>query len=95
MNLGVPILATGGGGCHVDNTVRAWTLAWSVLSDSYEEQANIGLGGVMIENTDWVGGLRDRAHITDGGQRVRIDAEIDTVTKSVQDLVFPIHGIQK
>lgn len=93
MNLGVPILATGGGGYHVDNTVRAWTLAWSVLCDGYEEHPNIGLGGVMIENTDWIGGLRDRAYITDGGQRAHIDAEIDKVIRSVRDLVFPIHGI--
>jgi acetoin utilization deacetylase AcuC-like enzyme len=94
MNLNVPILATGGGGYHVDNTVRAWTLAWSVLCSRYEEHPNIGLGGVMMENTDWIGGLRDRAYLTDGGQRAHIDAEVDTIIKSVQGLVFPIHGIR-
>ena len=28
-----PILATGGGGYNVDNTVRAWALAWNIFAD--------------------------------------------------------------
>ncbi|MHC4679658.1 MAG: acetoin utilization protein AcuC [Planctomycetota bacterium] len=31
MDLGTPILATGGGGYDVGNTVRAWALAWSLF----------------------------------------------------------------
>ena len=31
ISLDKPILATGGGGYNIDNTVRAWALAWSVL----------------------------------------------------------------
>ena len=27
-----PILATGGGGYNIDNTVRAWALAWSIFA---------------------------------------------------------------
>ena len=94
MALDVPILAPGGGGYHVGTTVRAWTLAWSVLCDRYEEHPNIGLGGVMMENTEWIGGLRDRAYLTDGGQRAHIAAEIHAVIQTVQRLVFPIHGIE-
>ena len=33
-----PILATGGGGYNVDNTVRAWALAWSILCGGEAER---------------------------------------------------------
>jgi len=33
-----PILATGGGGYNVDNTVRAWALAWSILCGGQAER---------------------------------------------------------
>jgi acetoin utilization protein AcuC len=32
LSFGKPILATGGGGYNLDNTVRAWALAWSILA---------------------------------------------------------------
>lgn len=33
-----PILATGGGGYNLDNTVRAWALAWSILAGGEEQE---------------------------------------------------------
>ncbi len=89
-----PILMTGGGGYNLENTVRAWSLAWSVLCGadcSYE--ASAALGGVMLESTDWQGGLRDRALAVTAEQRQNVEPAIDGVIDYVQEKVFPIHGV--
>lgn len=93
--LGVPILATGGGGYHVENTVRGWTLAWSVLCGDQEhhDALSFGMGGVMLENTEWSGGLRDRELLSDAGRRNEVDAEIDATVRRVRETLFPLHGI--
>jgi len=95
VEMDIPILATGGGGYHVENTVRGWALCWSVLCGAHQDVHDfmLGMGGVMMENTDWVGGLRDRSLLADGGIRENIDAEIDRVTKAIQSTVFPLHGL--
>jgi len=95
VEMDVPILATGGGGYHVENTVRGWALCWSVLCGEHQDAHDfmLGMGGVMLENTDWIGGLRDRSLLADGGIRKSIDAEIDRVTKAIQSTVFPLHGL--
>jgi len=92
--LKVPILATGGGGYHVENTTRGWALAWSILADAEpEEDLSIGMGGVMLESTDYQGGLRDRMLLSHGGQRQAIDEAIDATIAKIEKTVFPIHGI--
>ncbi len=95
VQLGKPVLATGGGGYHVENTVRGWTLCWSVLCGEHEEQDDlmIGMGGVMLENTDWLGGLRDRTLLSDGGLRLGIDDEVRRAVDYVKKHVFPRHGL--
>jgi acetoin utilization protein AcuC len=93
VQLGKPILATGGGGYHVENTVRGWALAWSILCGEEPEDLSIGMGGVMLENTDWFGGLRDRVLLTDAGQRGHVDEEVRQVIDRIRKTVFPIHGI--
>ena len=56
-----PLLVAGGGGYHVENTVRAWTLAWrTCLGNDDEDALSMGLGGVMLGSSEWAGGLRDR-----------------------------------
>ncbi len=93
--LGKPVLATGGGGYNVPNTVRGWALCWSVLCGelSVHDDLSFGMGGVMLENTDWVGGLRDRVLLVDGGRHDAIDPEIDRVLNRVRSAVFPLHGL--
>ncbi|MBT3193584.1 MAG: acetoin utilization protein AcuC [Verrucomicrobia bacterium] len=95
VEMSIPILATGGGGYHVENTVRGWVLCWSVLCGEHQDAYDfmLGMGGVMMENTDWVGGLRDRSLLADGGIRENIDAEIDRVSKAIQTTLFPLHGL--
>jgi acetoin utilization protein AcuC len=90
-----PVLATGGGGYNVESTVRGWALAWSVLSGEEEHDLGIGLGGVMLETTEWLGGLRDRVLITDAGIRETVDAEVQRVGNYIRDHVFPLHGLTK
>lgn len=90
---GRPILATGGGGYDVDDTVRGWTLAWSVLSGGEMDHAGIGVGGVMLENIEWSGGLRDRALAQDYPERAAAEAEVAAVIERIRERVFPIHGI--
>ena len=93
--LGKPVLATGGGGYNVPNTVRGWALCWSVLcgEHSSHDDMSFSMGGVMMQNMDWIGGLRDRVLLTDGGRHDTVDAEIDRVLEAVCATVFPLHGL--
>ncbi len=89
-----PVLMTGGGGYHIENTVRAWTLGWSVLSgQDGGDDANIGMGGVMMESTEWHGGLRDRELVIPETQRVSVSSAIQKTIEAVQSLVFPLHHL--
>jgi len=94
MELGLPILMTGGGGYHVENTVRAWTLAWSVLcgADSFIDMA-AAMGGVMLESLDWQAGLRDRALAVTKQQRDAVEPAIEQTVRSIRETVFPLHGL--
>jgi acetoin utilization protein AcuC len=50
MSFEKPILMTGGGGYNIENTARAWALAWSVLSGADAGvDANMMMGGVMLQ----------------------------------------------
>lgn len=94
MGFGKPILATGGGGYHVQNTTRGWALMWSILSGAgTQSDLSIGLGGVMLQSTEWRGGLRDRVLISHAGQRASVDDAIAQVINTVERYVFPIHHI--
>lgn len=89
-----PILMTGGGGYHVGNTVRAWALGWSVLCGMDNgNDLNLGLGGVLLENTEWHGGLRDRELVIPESQRESVSAAINKTVEAVKSLVFPIHKL--
>ena len=88
-----PILATGGGGYHIGNTVRAWALAWSILCGADSAQNIAGAGGVMLENTDWQGGLRDRTLVVSAQQRQIVTPQVEAVTETVKANIFPYHGL--
>ena len=95
LDFDTPILMTGGGGYHIDNTVRAWALAWSVLcgADAEGQDANVGLGGVMLESIDWHGGLRDRQLLVDSQQQDIIVQDINTAIEKIKTNIFPFHGL--
>jgi acetoin utilization protein AcuC len=88
-----PILATGGGGYNINNTVRAWALAWSVMCGAAEHDMNLGAGGVMLESTDWQGGLRDRTLIISSQQRDAVAPQVDATIETVRANVFPFHDL--
>ncbi len=95
MDLHKPLLVVGGGGYHVENTVRAWALAWSVLTGDHQDIAdmNLGMGGVMLESTDWMGGLKDREIPVTDEQKASVEPAIESTIQKIRDLVFPIHGL--
>ena len=89
-----PILATGGGGYHVGNTVRAWALAWSLFAGADEgEDMNPAVGGVLLESTEWQGGFRDRRLAVGQSQREAVIPVIDKTIKKLKETIFPIHGL--
>jgi len=93
---GKPILAVGGGGYNIENTVRAWALVWSALcGDQAGDDFTAGMGGVMLENMDWQGGagLRDRILIPSQTQRNTVAPEIDRLIEDIKHRVFPLHGL--
>jgi acetoin utilization protein AcuC len=94
MLLNKPILATGGGGYNVENTVRAWALAWRVFCGDDDETESVhALGGVMLESTEWFGGLRDRRIPVTESQRNSVLSALDKTIDKIKQLVFPIHGL--
>jgi acetoin utilization protein AcuC len=96
LSLHKPLLVTGGGGYNVENTVRAWAYAWSILcgaEDDQQHDLHLGLGGVMLESTDWQAGLRDRQLIVSHQQKQAVDPAIDNTIQTLKDSIFPIHGL--
>jgi acetoin utilization protein AcuC len=89
-----PLLVAGGGGYHVENTVRAWALAWrTCLGDDDEDAMSMGLGGVMLGSSEWAGGLRDRHLPIAAGQRAAVNVELNASLERVMVNVFPYHGL--
>jgi acetoin utilization protein AcuC len=94
MEFGKPVLATGGGGYHVENTARGWALMWQILTDSeHLNHAALGVGGVLLESTEWHGGLRDRRRAPTREQRYAVDSAITQTIDSIKNLVFPLHDL--
>ncbi len=88
-----PVLTTGGGGYNVNNTVRAWALAWSVMCGAAEHDMNLGAGGVMLESTDWLGGLRDRVLVINSQQRDIVAPQVDATIEAVKANIFSFHNL--
>jgi acetoin utilization protein AcuC len=89
-----PILATGGGGYNIENTVRAWSLAWSVFCGADDSKdMHPAIGGVLLESTEWQGGLRDRALAVTESQRETVAPAIEATIQKIKATVFPIHGL--
>jgi acetoin utilization protein AcuC len=89
-----PILATGGGGYNVENTVRAWALAWSIFCGADRgEGMSHAMGGVFLESTEWQGGLYDRALAVTEQQKNAVEPAIAAVVQKIKENIFPIHGL--
>jgi acetoin utilization protein AcuC len=90
-----PILATGGGGYHIEHTARGWALCWSILcgADDNSHLLTAGLGGVMLQSSDWRGGLRDRAYFISEEDRKTVDTEVDRVIATLKTQLAPFFTI--
>ena len=94
LRFGRPQLIAGGGGYHVDNTVRGWALAWSAFAgEESDHDFSAGMGGVMLGNADWAGGLRDRALPVNESQRHQVEPALEISIRSAIHHVFPYHGL--
>jgi len=93
MRFNVPLLVTGGGGYHVENTVRGWTLAWKTLQADTEQDLSIGMGGVMLASSEWLGGLRDRTLPVSPEQRAVVEPVVRETIAKLKRLVFPLHNL--
>ncbi|MEK7677287.1 MAG: acetoin utilization protein AcuC [Verrucomicrobiota bacterium] len=89
-----PVLVAGGGGYHVENTVRGWALAWRTFcGEGEEDDFSLGLGGVMLASTEWAGGLRDRALAITAEQRQAVEPELRATIETVINTVFRPQGL--
>lgn len=89
-----PILAIGGGGYHVENTVRGWALAWKIMCGQGDESdLALGMGGVMLQSTDWSGGLRDRVLSKNEQHCKAVESAVQATIKTLTGDVFKYHGI--
>jgi acetoin utilization protein AcuC len=74
-----PILMTGGGGYNIDNTVRAWALAWGVLC-----------GADM--DSPVIDGLRDIVPVINDQQKDAVTPAVEATIEAIKAKVFPIHS---
>ena len=89
-----PLLVAGGGGYHVENTVRGWALAWrTCLGADDEDTSSLGLGGVMLGSLEWAGGLCDRELPVTAEQRAAVEPELRETIDRVTHNVFRYHGL--
>jgi acetoin utilization protein AcuC len=94
MKLDCPVLVAGGGGYHVENTVRGWALAWRTFcGDNDECDFALGMGGVMLASTEWAGGLRDRVLPVSAEQRAAVQPEFSSTLERIFKNIFPLHGL--
>ncbi len=95
MKLNCPILVAGGGGYHIDNTVRGWALAWRTFCGENDDcDFALGMGGVMLANSEWAGGLRDRVLPVSAGQRAAVEPELLATIERISTNIFPLHGLK-
>jgi acetoin utilization protein AcuC len=93
LRLNLPTLVTGGGGYHVEHTVRGWALAWRTFAGEADEDAfSLGLGGVMLGSSEWAGGLRDPVRHISPDQRARVEAELRETLQHATAREFPQRG---
>ncbi|NLT75590.1 MAG: MFS transporter, partial [Planctomycetes bacterium] len=74
--------------------VRAWALAWTVFTGE-DDGPDLGplMGGVMMESTDWRGGLRDRELAVSEEQKQAVLPALMASIDRIKAKVFPIHGL--
>ena len=91
LTLNKPILATGGGGYNIGNTVRAWALAWCFLCGADGDgpvDFDVGSNGIKQHSS-----LRDKPLPVSSQQRNTVTHAIEATIKTVKANVFSFHGL--
>jgi acetoin utilization protein AcuC len=93
LRLDKPLLISGGGGYHVDNTVRGWALAWQTCCGEEEHDLSAGMGGCMLASSEWAGGLRDPALAVTAEQRQTVESELHASMETLFHHLAGHHGL--
>jgi acetoin utilization protein AcuC len=89
-----PLLVEGGGGYHLENTVRGWALAWQTCENpDATHDLSLGLGGVLLGSDEWSGGLRDHARPVTDSQRQAVEPALEASIQSVLQSTFRYHNL--
>lgn len=90
-----PMLITGGGGYHVENSVRGWARVWRTLcGDEDDFDPSVGMGGVMLKSSEWLGGLQDHDLPISSEQRYGVEKALYPTLRNIVQNVFPLHGLE-
>jgi acetoin utilization protein AcuC len=92
---GIPWVALGGGGYHLVNVARAWTLVWSIMLDRELGQERLP---ASFEETihrlnyreEW---LRDETFEEEPVKKERAFLEARRTVKSIKETIFPLFNI--
>ena len=68
---------------------------WRVLGGQDDQSADmgLGLGGVMMETSDWAGGLRDRQLVATAAQQAEVVPAVEETIEKLRKNVFGHHGL--
>jgi acetoin utilization protein AcuC len=88
-------IATGGGGYHLPNVARAWTLAWGLMND-VEVPDNLPEAALAALKRQGYHGrtLRDPDVSWHPSHRDRLRAEVQQSVVTLQQVVFPLHNLK-
>jgi acetoin utilization protein AcuC len=85
----------GAGGYNLENTARAWALAWAVINGFKTQEEDLAtLGGVFLGDSGiGIKGLRDMHVYTSGPEKEKAYKEVDRILDYLKKNVFPILGV--
>ncbi len=92
LSFGKPILVTGGGGYNIENTVRAWALAWCILC-SNDIDLSLGSDNLTLDTTNWKDRLRDDELTVTKQQHNTVLNVVEATIERIKSFVFGFHGI--
>lgn len=91
--LGVPILALGGGGYAPRDVARGWALSLLSLTNCHPEDVFAGIvGGVFLGNNEHTGMLRDMQVFTSGPERAVLKKEVARLISFHEENTLPLIG---
>ena len=88
-------VATGGGGYHLPNVARAWTLAWGLMNDVEVPDTLPEAARALLQRQGYRGQtLRDPEVSWHPSHRDHLRAEAQQAVDYLQQHVFPLHGLK-